>query len=170
MKAVVDNSREAIGWLASDAKVPFTLSFNRQAYEVDGRHKFWSGVVLSVQDGGKGLIAAHHKALQKVGIKIWFDAPAVDLLMKDSIITGVVVEREGQSVTLEAKAVVLAAGGFEANPDLHVWHLGPEWRQARVRLYLLFSTVLIFMVTPYDSGDFIKTRRSQVHWRMGRVP
>lgn len=147
VKAVVDNSRQAIGWLASDVEVPFTLSFNRQAYEVDGRQKFWGGMVLSVQDGGKGLIAAHQKALQKAGIEMWFDAPAVDLLMKDTVVTGVVVEKEGKPVTLEAKTVVLAAGGFEANPDLRVWHLGPEWRQARVRIQILLSTVLIFITT-----------------------
>lgn len=38
--AVVDGSREAIEWLAKKIGVPFVLSFNRQAYEVNGRQKF----------------------------------------------------------------------------------------------------------------------------------
>jgi succinate dehydrogenase/fumarate reductase flavoprotein subunit len=42
---LVRHSREAIGWLAKIG-VQFTLSFNRQAYEVDGRQKFWGGMVL----------------------------------------------------------------------------------------------------------------------------
>lgn len=50
VKAVVDESRDAMGWLSSDVGVPFTLAFNRQAYEVDGRQKFWGGLVLSVEN------------------------------------------------------------------------------------------------------------------------
>lgn len=39
VKAVVDGSREAVGWLAEKVGVPFIFSFNRQAYLVNGRHK-----------------------------------------------------------------------------------------------------------------------------------
>ncbi|THH03008.1 hypothetical protein EW146_g10521, partial [Bondarzewia mesenterica] len=58
VKVVVDESRDAIAWLA-EHDIPFTLAFNRQAYEVDGRQKFWGGLALSTEDGGKGLIRAH---------------------------------------------------------------------------------------------------------------
>lgn len=132
--AVVSSSREIIGWLSNHVKVPFTLSFNRQAYEVDGRQKFWGGMVLSVQDGGKGLMAAHQRALDKAGVDVWFNAPAVELIMVDGAIAGVIVEKDGKPVRLNTRAIVLAAGGFEANPILRARHLGPEWEHARVGL------------------------------------
>lgn len=43
----------------------------------------------------------------------------------------------------EADSVVLAAGGFEADPDLRAEHLGPAWRNAKVR------------GTPLNTGDLL---------------
>ncbi|KAF5351579.1 hypothetical protein D9758_007207 [Tetrapyrgos nigripes] len=139
--AMVDGSRDAIQWLKDKVNVPFIFSFHRQAYEVDGRQKFWGGMVLSVEDGGKGLIEAHHRALKEAGVEIWFDSPAVELLFKDGVITGVVTQKDGQHLKLETPAVVLAAGGFEADPAMRMKYLGQEWGNAKVR------------GTPYNTGD-----------------
>ncbi|KAG6813587.1 hypothetical protein H0H92_009631 [Tricholoma furcatifolium] len=139
--ALVDNSRAAVGWLAESVKVPFAFSFNRQAYEVDGRQKFWGGMVLSVEDGGKGLITAHQLALKEAGVEVWFETPALSLLTNDGRVTGVTVRRGDQEVELRSSAVILAAGGFEANAELREKHLGTGWSQARVR------------GTPYNTGD-----------------
>ncbi|KAH0586371.1 hypothetical protein H2248_007613 [Termitomyces sp. 'cryptogamus'] len=130
---LVDNSRAAITWLAKSVQVPFAFSFNRQAYEIDGRQKFWGGMVLSVENGGKGLIAAHRKALQKAGVKVWFSTPALSFILSDDKISGLVVRRDGHEVELRARAVILAAGGFEANAELREEYLGAGWAQARVR-------------------------------------
>lgn len=110
VQTLVNESRDAISWLAERVHIPFTLSFNRQAYLVNGRQKFWGGMVLSVQDGGKGLIRAHQHALREAGIETWFEAPVVELLVENSSIVGVMVERNGQPVKLLAKSVVLACG------------------------------------------------------------
>src|SRR5256885_7425403 len=48
---LVDGSRDAVQWIA-DLGGKWTLSFNRQAYEGDGRYKFWGGIVLAFL--GKG--------------------------------------------------------------------------------------------------------------------
>lgn len=130
--ALVGNSRQAIGWLADYVGIPFTLSFNRQAYEVNGRQKFWGGMVLSVEEGGKGLIAAHQRALKKVGVETWFDTPALSLVANDGVICGLVVRKDGQELELRSCSVILAAGGFEANAALRTKHLGPGWEFARV--------------------------------------
>ncbi|KAF5382453.1 hypothetical protein D9615_003003 [Tricholomella constricta] len=139
--ALVDNSRDAVEWLAKHVGIPFTFSFNRQAYEVNGRQKFWGGMVLSVEDGGKGLIAAHQRKLHQAGVDVWFDTPALSLVTEGDRVCGVLVRKDGQEVELEAGAVVLAAGGFEASADLRAKHLGAGWERARVR------------GTPYNTGD-----------------
>ncbi|KAF8120582.1 FAD binding domain-containing protein [Boletus edulis] len=143
VKALVENSRDAIRWLAETVEVPFILAFHRQAYEVDGRQKFWGGLALSVQDGGKGLIRADLRALQKRGVELWFDTPAVRLATEGSAVTGVVVRKSGEEMLLKASAVILACGGYESSRKLRMKHLGPEWKHARVR------------GTPYNTGDGI---------------
>lgn len=130
--AVVDHSLETVGWLAQEIGIPFTLAFNRQAYKVNGRHKFWGGLALSVEDGGKGLIAAHQKALTSANVEIWFNTPAVELLVEDDAVVGVTVEKDGQRILLRASGVVLAAGGFEASAELRTKYLGEGWERARV--------------------------------------
>lgn len=44
---LVDNSREAVQWLM-DNGARFVLSFNRQSYNVDGKYRFWGGMVLTM--------------------------------------------------------------------------------------------------------------------------
>ena len=41
--------------------------------------------------------------------------------------------RDGAITEMTAKAVVLAAGGFEANPEMRTRYLGPGWELAKVR-------------------------------------
>ena len=43
---LVDGSRDAIQWIA-ELGGKWALSFNRQAFELDGRFKFWGGIVMA---------------------------------------------------------------------------------------------------------------------------
>src|SRR2546429_5942983 len=56
-----------------------------------------------------------------------------------------------RSVHIEAGAVILASGGFEANPRLRSTYLGPGWDLAKVR------------GTPYNTGDRKSTRLNSSH-------
>ena len=140
VKALVDNSHDTILWLAKRVKIPFILSFHRQAYLVDGRQKFWGGMVLAVEDGGKGLVDAHHWALKESGVEVWFNAEAIDLMRSSGKVSGLKVKKDGEVFNLEATSIILASGGFESNREMRFKHLGPEWVNARVsRLYLISS-------------------------------
>ena len=133
VKALVEGSRDAVQWLAERVKVPYTLAFNRQAYLVDGRQKFWGGLALSTRDGGKGLIAAHREVLKEARVEVWFDSPAVELLRDGDAISGLVVRKSGELMRLQARAVVLACGGYEASRDLRKQYMGGNWDLAKVR-------------------------------------
>lgn len=132
VQQLVQNSRDAIEWLAREIGVRFLFSFNRQAYQVNGRQKFWGGMVLSVEDGGKGLIANHQTALEKAGIVIWYDSPALQLLSDGQVVTGLLVKHENKEISIRSTSVILASGGFEASEPLRAKYLGEEWRKARV--------------------------------------
>lgn len=169
-KILIQDSRNTINWLAQNG-IRFQLSFNRQAYEVDNRIKFWGGLALKTEDGGKGLIEDHMRAAKKNNIRIFFNT-AVTKLLTDSRtgnITAVEVYHPGNTsststattstipnrehnerYTIQAKAVILAAGGFEANPQLRAQYLGPGWDAAKVR------------GTPYNTGDLLRIAQRDV--------
>ncbi|CAM1502194.1 Fc.00g041780.m01.CDS01 [Cosmosporella sp. VM-42] len=62
-RTLIGDSNSAIKWLASSG-IRFQLSFNRQAYEVNGRIKFWGGLSLKTENGRKGLIADYQAAAE----------------------------------------------------------------------------------------------------------
>ncbi|KAL5501688.1 hypothetical protein ACEPAH_8948 [Sanghuangporus vaninii] len=141
VKELVDNSQAAVEWLAREVGVRFILSFNRQAYQVSGRQKFWGGLVLSVIDGGKGLIADDHAALEKAGVEMWFESPALAIVKGGDSISGLIVKRDGEEITIKTPNVILACGGFEANKSLRSKYLGEDWSRAFVR------------GTPFNTGE-----------------
>ncbi|KAI9758734.1 MAG: Squalene epoxidase [Chaenotheca gracillima] len=145
-RELVEGSAGATQWL-KDVGVRFQMSFNRQAYMVDGRYKFWGGLALKVQDGGKGLIEDLMASARRAGVEMWFECAATKLLLDaDGSASGVVIKRKNSSgaeeiVTIPTKSIVMAAGGFEANPRLRAQYLGHGWDLAYVR------------GTPYNTGD-----------------
>lgn len=139
---LIDDSRSAIQWLA-DLGVRYQLSMNRQAFLVNGRYKFWGGMALKTEDGGKGLMEDHYKAARRYGVAVYYSATAVEL-QQDSetgAITSVTVDYGNRKREIKIKAVVLAAGGFEANARMRAQYLGSGWDQAYVR------------GTPFNTGD-----------------
>ena len=144
-QVLVNDSNGAIKWLARNG-MPFQLSFNRQAYEVGGRIKFWGGMALKTKDGGKGLIAAYRRMASELGVDVHFSTAAKGLVTDPASgdIRAVNVVHQGRETEIRAKAVILAAGGFEANPRMRAQFLGPQWDQALVR------------GTPYNTGEALE--------------
>ena len=68
------------------------------------------------------------------GIDIRYDHTAMRLEQDDSgRVNGVTVRTPDGRQTLKGNAVVLACGGFEANPEMRARYLGPGWELAKVR-------------------------------------
>lgn len=68
-------------------------------------------------------------------MEVFFSTAAKSLLTDpvSGAIRGVRVVHHGRECEISAKAVILAAGGFEANPRMRAQFLGPHWDQALVR-------------------------------------
>lgn len=144
-RSLVGESRETTKWLHRNG-VQFQLSFNRQAYEIGGRYKFWGGMVLMVKDGGKGLTRNHQENARWKGVEVRYENPVVKILADaNGAVKGVRVQKKDWSTyDIYAKGgVVLAAGGFEANPSMRSQYLGPGWDLAYVR------------GTPHNTGDLL---------------
>ncbi|KAK2871660.1 hypothetical protein FQN49_002968, partial [Arthroderma sp. PD_2] len=142
---LVQDSNAAVKWLAS-LGIRFQLSFNRQSYKVDGRYKFWGGMSLKTEGGGRGLVHDYQTAAKRNGVAVFYSTP-LKRLVPDPVtgmVSGAVVEHNGSKITIKTKSVILAAGGFEANPQMRTRYLGQGWDMASVR------------GTPYNVGDCLE--------------
>lgn len=84
---------------------------------------------------GAALIASLRHAMLERGIPLWLNTSLQSLVTTDGRVSGVVVERNGESVTLTARrGVVLATGGFESNQAMREQYLPQptkaEWTAA----------------------------------------
>jgi tricarballylate dehydrogenase len=129
---LADRSLETIRWMVGQG-VRFTPIYDNQAFEEEGRHRFWGGLVLRTEGRGIGLTGQLFERCERLGVEVWYGSPATDLLVMDDRVVGVRVGTGEGARSLSVGAVVLACGGFEANREWREEHLGPEWDGAIVR-------------------------------------
>ena len=131
-EVLVKNSLSTIIWMRSKG-VRFTAAWGRQAFNIGGRFKFWGGLTVEVVGGGPGLVESLTNIARKNGVEVWYSARALDLLFDDDGVKGVRAKRNGKTIEIKSKVVVLAAGGFQADPEQRARYLGPGWELAKVR-------------------------------------
>ncbi|MCL2399072.1 MAG: flavocytochrome c [Defluviitaleaceae bacterium] len=70
---------------------------------------------------GPAVVRTLHNSLLNAGIPIMLNTTATELLVDSTgAIAGVVVERAGETLTIETTAIILASGGFGANSEMLV--------------------------------------------------
>jgi tricarballylate dehydrogenase len=132
VELLVRRSKSTLLWLRGKG-MRFAPIYGRQAFKVDGRFKFWGGLTVEAWGGGPGIVEAQKTAASKHGIRVAYEARAMSLLHDDDGVHGVAVRYKGKTHSIRSRAVVLAAGGFEANPEWRTRYLGPGWDLAKVR-------------------------------------
>jgi len=141
---LVKGTRSTLVWMREKG-VCFETIHGRQAFEVDGRYKFWGGLTVLASGRGTGLIQALKKAALQSGIVIEYGARALNLILDTGgRVTGVRVRQNRRVYEISCKGVVLASGGFESNVGWRTRYLGPGWDVAKVR------------GTRYNNGDGIR--------------
>jgi tricarballylate dehydrogenase len=140
---LVKQSHPTVVWMRKKG-VRFTAAWGRQAFNVGGKFKFWGGLTLEVVGGGPGLVDSLTQIAKKHGIEVWYNARALSLIADDDGVHGVVVRKNHKTMEVKGKAVVLAAGGFQANTEWRTRYLGPGWELAKVR------------GTRFNTGDAIR--------------
>lgn len=134
---LVSRSRSAVAWLCEQG-VTFEPIYSRQAFERDGRFRFYGGLVLAARGEGEGLVSQLAQIARVAGVETRLGCRVTELITENGRIVGVRSER---SEVIHSGAVVLACGGFEANASRRAEHLGSAWRRAVVR------------GTPFNRGD-----------------
>ncbi|MCG6884950.1 MAG: FAD-dependent tricarballylate dehydrogenase TcuA, partial [Silicimonas sp.] len=136
---LIAQSGETLRWLATH-DVTFEPIYSRQSFEKDGRHVFWGGLTLAARNEGVGLFDMELAAVRRLGGTVRYSAGVTGLIAQDGRVVGVRVGDE----EVRGDAVVLASGGFEANEEMRVRHMGPKWQAAKVR------------GTPHNTGDGLR--------------
>jgi len=93
--------------------------------------------------GGKNLLNAYYRTAQKMGIEIRYSSFVEDLIIEDDSFEAVVLKTNGGRELIRANAVVIAAGGYEANIE---W-LKRYWGDS--------ANNFIIRGTPYNDGSML---------------
>ena len=133
VELLVTRSFDTLNWMR-DKGVRFIPIYGRQAFKIDGKFKFWGGLTVEAVGGGPGLVKMLTEAAKKRGIEIRYRTRALSLIHSTAIASnGVRIRHDGQESEIRGKSVILACGGFEANPEWRTRYLGPGWDLAKVR-------------------------------------
>jgi tricarballylate dehydrogenase len=140
---LITKSLEAMVWVRNQG-AKFVPNYRHQSAIVDGRRKFFGRMPLWMHGGGPGLVQSLTETAEKKGVKIFYETRGVSLIYDGERVLGVNAKMKGKPAEFRAKAVILACGGFEANPEWRTRYLGPGWELAKVR------------GTRFNTGDGLK--------------
>lgn len=93
--------------------------------------------------GGKALINAYYQTAWRMGIQVRYDALVEDLIIENGTFRAATIKQGERREMVRARAVIIAAGGFEANLD---W-LKRFWGEA--------ADNFVVRGTPYNDGTML---------------
>ena len=94
--------------------------------------------------GGKALMNAYYRTAERLGVAVEYNARVTGLNVCDGRFASAIVTRNGGTEEVRAKALVAAAGGFQANLE---W-LREIWGEA--------ADNFLIRGTPYDDGRVLR--------------
>jgi tricarballylate dehydrogenase len=94
--------------------------------------------------GGRGMLNALYRKAEATGIVCAYDAPVTALDIQDGYFVSATIKQAGREVVVRGKALVAAAGGFEANVE---W-LKKYWGEA--------AENFLIRGTPFNRGEVLR--------------
>ncbi len=117
VKTLCEDSEDAIDWLDQNGVTLHNVAqFGGASVKRIHRPVDDEGKTLSV---GSYMIPILEKDLEDRGVQVLYSTTAEKILMEDGAAAGIeATAKDGSKVTVHAKAVVIATGGFGANNDM----------------------------------------------------
>lgn len=94
--------------------------------------------------GGRALLNALYHTAEKLGVDTLYDAEVVGVTLEDSHFRAVTIKTPDGEKSIQAKALVVSSGGFQANKE---W-MAEAWGQA--------ADNFIVRGTPYNKGGLLR--------------
>jgi fumarate reductase flavoprotein subunit len=133
-KAIATNARRTVEWLRSEGARMLELDRggDGKALILAPPRRFIQGLDWEGR-GGDVLLRTMEANLVKRGGQLVRGTCAQSLVMKDGRVAGVEATQEGRTVRFDARAVVLADGGFPANAEMVARHISKRTDRLLVR-------------------------------------
>lgn len=132
---MITQSKEILSWI-SEQGVRFQPSLDG-TLNLSHTNSFFLG-------GGRAMLNALYITAEKLGVRVLYDSPVVDMEIVDGRCRSVTANIDGAPVAFAAKSIVAAAGGFEANIE---W-LKKYWGDC--------ADNFLIRGTPYNRGDVLR--------------
>ena len=139
-RLVIRSSQDCLPWM-QDHGIHFQPSLSG-TLSLGRTNAFFLG-------GGKALVNAYYRTAQRLGVEVKYDAQATHLELEGDQITRLDYTCHNERVQISPKAVIVAAGGFQANIDWLVRAWGPAAQNFLIR------------GTPYNTGVVLKNLLDQ---------
>jgi tricarballylate dehydrogenase len=144
-KLLVSSSFDTVKWMKRVGGIKMEPAITLSAVKKDNVMVWARGLVVRAEHEGVGLSRSWFATAERLGIEIRYGTAATELLVgDDGRISGVKVRDDDGISVLNARSVVLACGGFEANVQMRTQHIGPLVGAAKVR------------GTPHNQGDGLR--------------
>lgn len=135
-RILIDQSYDTVAWMR-DHGVPWEITIGKfvkdpSTISEDDPYPIPAGGIVRATGAGIGLVESLYVSAERAGVDIWYDSPVEDLILGNGVVLGVTGRRDQQPFELRGP-VVLASGGFEANPEMRARYLGPGWDLVKVR-------------------------------------
>ena len=133
IQTIIDHGFDTMKWMAEQG-VPFKLPKNYwvDQSDVKGQVDLASGVPVVTKRYGQGLVDAMWAAVEKTNVDVFYEMPAHELIADGDKILGLIARSRDGYHKFYGK-VILACGGFEANPRMRRQYLGEGTEFAIVR-------------------------------------
>lgn len=118
VRKYIDKSADTIEWLED-----MGVEFYDSARFFSGSEATWHRVKpdsgIPGPRGASKMVAMMTERAKELGVEFYLDTPAKEILKEDGKVVGVIaVGADGEEIKANARAVVVATGGFGANPQM----------------------------------------------------
>ena len=127
---LVNDSREAIDWMT---ELGHTWEFFHRSARVDGYDHYSPGTTLCPAGGGLGLVEHWISVGDEIGVELRTDSRVSALFGDHHRVGGVQVDGPEGRYEIEAGAVILASGGFQASAERRARYLPANADLMKVR-------------------------------------
>lgn len=142
---MIDQAAETLQWM-SDVGIDFVYNtLGGITKDEQGRVRMPRGGQVRSAGGGIGLANNWFELAEKFGATVLYETAALGMTKtKDGTVNGVRVRDPKGERIIHGRSIVVASGGFQANPEMRTAYMGPEWANVKVR------------GSKFDTGEMIR--------------